>query len=309
MAQPRVVAVAARAASANKRNGIVTTKTQHFRFDPAAIFVTAIDCPDFAEWVMGLLNGWVVTPIHNNDAKPSAITVSRKGDTFHLESNRIKGNETYHGRINIVCGFLVELMVAYGYSDDQLISLHAGGVVMNDKLVLFPASGKTGKSLLTAQCAFRGARVFSDDIIPVNVKTGNAYALGVAPRMRLPIPDSISDETAAWIKKASVLTNKHYAYLDLATDAPKSLLAPVGEERPLGAIIRLFREEGTPPKISEASRPEIMRLMIRQHFGAAPAAEMVEQFAHLVTSVPCYNLHYGGGDDALELLEDTVKAI
>ncbi|MBT6801355.1 MAG: hypothetical protein HOA41_06740, partial [Rhodospirillales bacterium] len=287
----------------------VTTKAQHFSFDPAAISVSVIDCPDFTEWVMPLLNGWTLSALKASDAKPSAITVSRKGDTFHLESNRIKGNETYHGRIYIACGFLVELMVAYGYSDDRLISLHAGGVVMDDKLVLFPASGKTGKSLLTAQCAFRGAAVFSDDIIPVNVKTGNACALGVAPRMRLPIPDSISAESAAWIKKASGLTSKHYAYLDLATDAPESLLAPVGEERPLGAIIRLFREEGTSPKISEASRPEIMRLMIRQHFGAAPATEMVEQFAHLVTSVPCYNLHYGGGDDALELLEDTVKAI
>lgn len=53
---------------------------------------------------------------------------------------------------------------------------------------MFPESSKAGKSTLTVAFAAASYRVFGDDVLGLTAQ-GEGVAMGVAQRLRLPLPD------------------------------------------------------------------------------------------------------------------------
>src|SRR3546814_15265532 len=102
--------------------------------------------------------------------------------------------------------------------------------MVHDRLFAFPAPGRTGKSTLTAQLAASGARIFSDDVLPLDVTTACAGALGIEPRLRLPLPAACSHGFQRWFARRKTLTNSRYAYIGLPRSGPGAP-APLGAER------------------------------------------------------------------------------
>lgn len=287
----------------------VTDATTHWRFATLSGPVTLMGCPDLIDEIKASLNGWPIAPWPPAGPRPaSVITIARRGEDHVLTSDAIDGEESYPGVPFIVCAFMAELITAYGRTRPDRLFLHAGAAVVEDRLVVFPARGKTGKSTLTAQVASRGGRVFSDDVLPVALDSLNGMALGIEPRLRLPLPVDVAPPLRGWVDVHKRLTNRKMTYLGLPRRGAGSL-APFGEERPIDAFILLVREAGTRAVLEPCKRSDIMKLLIRQHFGAhAPAANVVERFKVLVENVPCYRLAYGGGEEAPELLLKMAQA-
>ncbi len=285
----------------------VTDDTAFFRFGPIARPVVFVNCASLAAMIAARLNGWSVTPWPRTGARSEpVITVTRRENDYALASDTIKGEETYEGEANIVCAFIAELVMAFGAADPDTLFLHAGGAVIADRLVIYPASGKTGKSTLTAQLAARGARVFTDDVVPVNLETGKAMALGIEPHLRKPLPDALPAAERRWIEDHVSIANKRMAYLGLPRKGAGSL-APLGEARKIGAFVLLERREGVAPLLEPCARVDLMKLIIRQHFGAArPAPEILPRFKALIESAPCWRITYSGGDEAARLIEELV---
>lgn len=280
-----------------------------FRFSRIGRPIAFDGCADLIESIAARLHGWDVAPWRAKvgEAPVPVITVSVRNGAFVLRSDTIDGEEVYGSTVNIVCAFMAELIMAYGTIDPALLLLHAGAVELAGHLIVYPAKGKTGKSTLTAQLARRGVRVFSDDVVPVNLRTGQGQSLGIEPRMRLPLPkEGLAHETRAWVETHMTLSGRHMGYVGLARRGPGSL-APLGEERPIGAFVQLVRVAGALPDLAPCPRTEIMQLLIGQNFGTGlPAPEMVICFKELVERTPSYRLRYGNceaGDAVLGMPE------
>ena len=108
-----------------------------------------------------------------------------------------------------------------------------------EALCIVGASG-AGKSTLTAALAQAGFGVFSDDVLPVfyaNAGRAHGAALGIAPRLRLPLPQTAGPEFEHWVATVSGPSNRQYRYLAIA-DQPRH-----GKTLPIGAFVILDRQE------------------------------------------------------------------
>jgi hypothetical protein len=198
---------------------------------------------------------------------------------------------------------MAELIMAYGAAQPEALFLHAGGAVIGNRMMIFPARGKTGKSTLIAQLAHRGARIFSDDVIPIHTGMLKVRALGIEPRLRLPLPASLPAAMGDWVTGHRHLFNSKMTYIGLPREGAGAL-APLGEERPVDAIVLLARKTGARAELVPCPRAEVLKLLIAQHFGAAtPTATLVDRLKALTDAAPCYRLTYGGGDEAPDLLQ------
>lgn len=199
-------------------------------------------------------------------------------------------------------------MLAYVEADPHLLCLHAGAVALGSPgagdtpapLFVFPAESQAGKSTLTAALAASGGRLYSDDVLPIDLScpAASAVAVGLAPRPRLPLPAALPAELRENLQRRIALANGRYGYVALGREQ----LAPLGEHRPIAAFVRLERAAGH-ASLTATPRSEIMTLLLRQNFGARPpAAELVERFAALTATARCWRLRYSDVGEAIALL-------
>lgn len=282
----------------------MSVDTEDFHFAGLARPVRFAGCGALAATVAARLNGWAVAPWPANEPIPAPIiAVTSRGSHFILTGMYIDGEETYPDETDAACAFAAELIMAHGRANPDLVFLHGGAAMLDGRLIVYPAEGKTGKSTLTAQIAARGARIFSDDVVPVSLTTGTAHALGIEPHLRLPLPEALPEGDRRWIAGHLTLANSRLAYLGLPRTGAGAL-APLGEESRVGGFVLLERRDDAVPSLSTCARADVMKLIIRQNFGNdRPASELLPRFKALVESAPCWRLRYRGGGEAADLLQ------
>lgn len=279
-----------------------------YRFGPVAAPVAFHGCDDLVPLIAGRMHGWRITPWPDAGEVEPALAVTRQSSEYELRSRFMRKCETYDDAPKAAMAFFAELIMAYGAEAPNRFFLHAAGVVVQDFLFAFPAPGRTGKSTLTAQLAASGARIFSDDVLPLDVTTARAGALGIDPRLRLPLPVACSEAFRSWLARRKTLANSRYAYVTLPRHGPGAL-APLGEERPVAAFIQLQREENVRATLAPCRRADIVALLIRQHFGGTlPMPRVVARFKGIVEATPCYRLTYADGAEAVEALDALAAA-
>lgn len=273
-----------------------------FRFGPLAAPIRFEDADDVAEIARAQASGWTIVPWDGMDIRP-LIVVRRAENGFILSSPWSPEPESYRTPTGIVCAFLSDLVMAYAAHRDDLVFLHAGAVAFDDALVVFPSPSKAGKSTLAAVAAAHRGRVYSDDTLAYDLATGTAFALGIAPRPRLPFPSGLRPATRAFLDSHVRIAGKYFA--SLAFDARH--LAPFGARATIRCVVSLERIEGdlseSASGLFPASRAATMALLIEQRFGAEPpGAALVAAMDRLTSRAPCLTLRYRDPDEGAELL-------
>jgi hypothetical protein len=226
-----------------------------------------------------------------------------------LNADGLDPAETYDSLIDIICAFIAELIMAYGREHPNRLFLHAAGAMIGGKLWLFPGAGTTGKSFMSVQLARHGARLFSDDVVPVDLKTCTGYAMGIEPRLRLPLPDAMDDEPRRWTQEHLSLRDDGAGYVALGPQGADRL-APQGTACPVGGIVLIDRDADSPPSLEPLPRADVLKLMIVQNFGAKlPAATLVAGLARLVENLPCWRLRFAGGEAGIALLREKLGTL
>lgn len=203
--------------------------------------------------------------------------------------------------VNAVCDAMVALAFAWPAAEASLICLHAAGVAMAGQLVVFPNLRRAGKSTLSAALARAGHPVFSDDVLPLSFATEGVawgHAMGVAPRLRLPLPMTLPPGFRSWVEAADGPQNRQYKYLNLA-DQPRH-----GAMLPVGAFVLLDRQEGSVvARLAPVLPDAAMDALLRQNFTRdRSSAAILRQVAALLTGRPVWQLTYAGLDDAVACL-------
>jgi hypothetical protein len=276
------------------------------RFRDIAQPVAFDGCEDLLDTLAAVTNGWQWQTADDGAAPVIAVTAVPHG--WRIVSRWLPHGAVYDDRADILCALLADLTMAYVEDAPRLLCVHAGAAAMGTgddaPLFVFPAETLAGKSTLATALALGGGRLYTDDVLPVDLQAGDARAIGLSPRPRLPLPATLPPSLRRDIEGRITLANPRFAYVAPGPDR----LAPLGERRAIAGFVRLERGAGR-AELAAEPRGEIMMLLLRQNFGARPpAAEMVARFAALTATAACWRLRYDDVGEAVALLMAQAQA-
>jgi len=226
------------------------------------------------------------------------VTVRRDGNGYRVHADWLIDPPRYSNPVNLACGLAVNVNRAMLQGSDSYLCLHGAGVEIGGRLVVLPNYYRAGKSALTVSLAAAGARVFTDDILPV-LPDGSGMALGVSPRLRLPLPEAMGTRSLRYTERRRGAANSQYLYLALEPHEQ----ARFGDSSRIGGFVLLDRRESGGASLTPASNGEVLKQLVLRNFARqVPVAASLDRLHGLVRSAACYRLAYANGDEAVDLL-------
>lgn len=243
---------------------------------------------------------WPYTESSDSAAGEPLITVRREGEGYLLHAPWREKPPRYSNPVNLACGLAVNLNRAMLEEHTSYLCLHGAGVEIGGRLVVLPNYYHAGKSALTACLAAAGARVFSDDILPL-LPDSSGMALGVSPRLRLPLPEALGKRSLRFVDGRRGAENRQYLYVDLESHEQ----AAFGTTSRFGGFVLLDRRESGPAGLTPASDGMVLKQAVLRNFAQqVPAEASLDRLHGLVAASECYTLTYSNGDEAADLLMD-----
>ncbi|MEO3387312.1 PqqD family protein [Mesorhizobium sp. CAU 1741] len=267
------------------------------RFDGLNATVDVPDRADFIDALRATAVDWPFTVTEDAAEPAGRISFSDNGYFIHLF-----GEDPIPATpVGAACSLVVSLAEALVIENPQRLCFHGGAVRFGDRLVVMPARARAGKSTMIARLAAAGHTVFGDDILPLDEK-GNGVALGVAPRLRLPLPACASAQLRDFVAAHAGPADHRYHYLAL----PGEQLAPRGTAAPLGAILLLDRRSAGPATIHGAPGHVALKLLARQSvMRTDDTRALLAQMHGMIQGLPLYVLGYSDLEDGAQLLQRT----
>ncbi|MBB3139988.1 PqqD family protein [Halomonas organivorans] len=258
------------------------------------------DAPDLSAALQAAMPGWPLArrPV----AGRIALRGRREGQAYRLWSAGESRSRRLTGVATVASCLVADLIPEVLATWPQAIGLHCAAVEVNGRLLVFPATHRAGKSLLCAAFAAAGYRVFADDVLLLTPE-GAGMALGIAPRLRLPLPDTLSSRLAGYVAGRGGVGDDRYRYLDLGRES----LASHGERCPLGSIILLERCGEAVPSLTQVSPGEgLLRLLGQSLAGTHhEPAELLPRLLPMMKRLPCRMLRF---DDPMAAVARLVGA-
>jgi hypothetical protein len=194
-----------------------------------------------------------------------------------------------------LCGLVADLAQSFYEQRPGSLALHCGGFRVAGHLVALAGTAHAGKSTLVARLgAERDFEIFGDDVLPV-LADGQAHALGIAPRLRLPLPASAGATLRAHVARWAGPGDGRYAYVATPN------LAAHGTRAPLAALVVLQRRRGVTARLHRLPPAEALHHLLARNMAGTPAAAFDAAQA-LAAGLVCARLVYSNLDAATALL-------
>ncbi|MCH4561775.1 PqqD family protein [Halomonas sp. EGI 63088] len=267
-------------------------RVQDLGFEGLGAVLRLNDAPEVQRLLGDVTPGWRSFPLTARGPAP-AIRLARDsrgaGRGYCQHSPELPRGLHLPTPVAAACSLVADLIGAFFTRHTELIGLHCGAAEVAGRLVLFPESHRAGKSTLAAAFATAGHRIFGDDVLALT-PAGEGMALGIAPRLRLPLPTRLDPALHAFAERHAGPEDERYRYLVL----PEALQARHGECLPLGAIVLLERDAtlATPEFIALAPGEGLLQLLCQHLAHAQPSETLMERFLPLMASLPCVLLRY-----------------
>ena len=247
------------------------------------------NAPEVVTALQQAMPGWPMTVQAAHGASP-ATYIYRDAEGLWQGSFNELNEFTLPSAASAACSLVGELISQRLKADHTILGLHCGSVEINGQLAVFPQSSRAGKSTLTVAFAAAGYRVFGDDVLGLTAQ-GEGRAMGVAPRLRLPLPETFSTEFVTYSERYAGPEDERYRFVV----PPATGLARYQETCPIGTIVLLERG----PHILEAevvalAPGEALLQLLCQNFAASdtPNEVLLERLLPLVAQVSCVLLRY-----------------
>jgi hypothetical protein len=273
-----------------------------FHFSGLSAPIALDSCNELLPIMEKVLCHWRISPCPADEIAQPLITIEKRDGGYQRHSAWVKdGKGFFHDPLDAICDFIVDLIHAFVAENPDLLCLHCAAVEFEQGLVLFPNTYKAGKSTLTVKLASVGCRVFSDDVMPLAKQSNHGIALGIQPRLRMPLPDNADQDFQDFVETTPGTANRRYRYPAL----DHGLLAPLGTESPIRAIVVLKRDDENPPAITDATKGHVLKDVILRNFARqGPAVNILDTLFSLVESTDCFTLNYATPAQAAELLNE-----
>jgi len=257
---------------------------------------STIEIPDDAAFhaaLKGAAFDWPYREVPENEA-PIA-TVRTSGGSYEVAA---PGEEPFVATaVSAACSVIVDAVKAVIDMNPSRLCFHCGSVLLRGHLVLLTGPFRAGKSTLIARLAVDGHTVYGDDVLPLDKDDLNGVAIGVAPRLRLPLPMSAPEVLRKFVTQCATAQDGRYLYFR------PPCLAARGASAPLGAIILLDRRTAGPAQLFQATEGAALRSLIARNFSRAdPAQELLDRLHRVAGRLPRFTLRYSSLEEAVALL-------
>ncbi|TDB01816.1 PqqD family peptide modification chaperone [Halomonas marinisediminis] len=246
------------------------------------------ESPDVIEALRQALAHWPPSIRQARGLAP-AIRLRRRPGGYWQRSPRLPRGLELPTSTAAVCSLIADLGGDYLDREASLLGLHCASVEVDGRLVLFPEGHRAGKSTLAVAFSAAGYRLFGDDVLGLT-REGEGVALGMAPRLRLPLPESFSPPLVEYAEAHAGPQDSRYRFVL----PPGNGLAEHGERCAVGALVLLERDDRlTSPDIIRLQPGEGLLQLLMQNFAyhARPEALMAHLLP-LMERVPCLLLRY-----------------
>ena len=218
---------------------------------------------------------------------------------FKRQSPWLDKASIFKDPLDAVCDLTVDLIHAYIAEHENLLCLHCAAVQIGGNLTVFPTTYRGGKSTLTTKLASLGVKIFSDDVLPVNKLDLRGLALGILPRLRIPIPNNSSTAFHKFVDCHNGPGNHRYQYVALDEDH----LAKAGSIAKINRFILLERQDEGRAELEEIDKALVLKSVILRNFAREnPAIDILDALHRIVDNSDCYSLRFANTDEAGELL-------
>ena len=270
--------------------------------------VDLTECPEIVAELANILTFWPFEVRNENKNEIPPFFVARPYKKGYLVgSTHFDKPQYYPDPVNTICTLVAKLAWEQVRADPSLLCVHAAAVEFNGRLLLIPNKRRAGKSTLTAALAARGHRIFTDDFLPLAVNEHSqlcGVASGIAPRLRLPLPDRIGADSVDFVDLHSGPENRQYKYLKLGGD----YLAHKGDMLPIGGIMVLNRGDDNSLCMSQPEKSDVLRVLITQNFARdMKSSGVLRSLEFLVSDAACFELSYVDVEQTLDLIEKTFE--
>jgi hypothetical protein len=200
------------------------------------------------------------------------------------------------------CDFHYELYRWYRSAFPRHLCLHAASCIFATGAVIFPTTFESGKSVLSVALAARGLKVMADDVIALDVQSRELVALGLMPRLRLPLPlKAMGADLARFVTDRQGLSGRRDTYVSLED----RVFCGLGERSVMEGLVILNRSQKyLPARLTAVGHAEALRSLIGQNFNTTIEVQTI--FAALkavVTGGRNFKLTYSDPGEACAVLE------
>ncbi|NNJ76117.1 MAG: hypothetical protein HKP56_13270 [Anderseniella sp.] len=269
--------------------------------------VDVVGCDDLFSGLRRILRGWDIAEQPVTASIEPAMVFTRGGDLYDwkLPAGELTAKKLYGCPESIASAVSDFHYLFNGWFVDRFqeyFTLHCAAVRLGDGVVLFPGGHRAGKSLLTVALAAGGHMVFGDDVVAIDPAGNKALALGMLPRIRLPLPPQAVGQTLRdFLDTHAILGDVEQQYLDLEAGQ----LAEVGKALPIKAIVQLKRlNKAGSASLEGVTHGAALRALIRQNYSTGmPASSVFDHLHKIVSGASCHRMTYHRVEDAVSVLE------
>lgn len=262
--------------------------------------IAFINCDDLHPLLKSIFRDFQIQLVSSLSNEDTSITVKRTAKGYERSSWWLEEPVEFNDPVDAVCDLTVDLIHAFVTDHPGYLCLHSAAALFNRGLFLFPSTYRSGKSTLSLHLAFNGVPLFTDDALPVTSESNDGMATGLYPRLRLPLPESVTDGFRNYIRQRVALRNDRYCYVSLDQNEQLHL----GKTAPIEGIVLLDLNLDCKHMVLErAGRKEVIKEIILRNFARQnKAIDIVERIYAIAEKADCYKLTYTNPDLAAKLL-------
>jgi Coenzyme PQQ synthesis protein D (PqqD) len=262
------------------------------------------DCPKVVEALEAILTGWRLRRLPSAASQRADAQVRRTRTGFAWRSSRMPKPALWDehppvSAMQVLCDVHDVLFDWFLKASPRHLCLHGAAVRIGGGLVCFPSVQKSGKSTLCVALAARGHTVHGDDVLAIEPEESRGVALGIAPRLRKPLPKRLGARLVRFVTERAGPADRRWVYVELRDGE----IAPLGATAPVEAFVLLQRGSGA-ATLEPVAKSEMLREILLQNFARqVPPVETLDRLMQLTERVPCYRLRYGSVAGAARLIE------
>ncbi len=263
---------------------------------------------DVVEGLAISLPAWPAEPLPEDGSRPD-IVVWRDGDRFAIDAE-YKPKDTIRARRPLMAARWVSALLVTQYvgQSPELVQIHGASVEIDGRAIVLLGDSLAGKSTVGFFLMHDGCRMLGDDSVILHVPDKGpveSVALGISPRVRLPLPADADESHHRYVATRSHRKNDQQVYL---RPAPGQL-AENGLRLPVAAVLLLKRRRRDDVAFRPAGPVPVMRWLISKiiapHLDSAHVLRRARRFA---INPPWYELRYGSAREAARSIRDRFGA-
>ncbi len=228
-----------------------------------------------------------------------AIRVAHEDTGGVIRASWTESEQRYPTTADLADGLATHLTRCWMQENEDFLGIAAAAARFGDNLAAFVGGPQSGKSLLVACLSASGIAAFADSILPISIATQQGFSLGLAPRVRLPLPRSFSGALRTRITRRLDRCGAHAGYLN----PELSDIAGFGDRAPIRAFVLLDRGGGAETTLRRAAAGTLLKRLLLVSPDAMPSARTTLALLHeMVTDIACYRLIWSDPSDAVRAL-------